>query len=108
MRKKKYILLLSILFFFLIFATLAAAEVVVIRTQEIPYLRISRMRQEEGVVKIFVVVGKSGIPSSTCVLESSGYERLDQCAKHAIGKWLFLGVKEGTELIQPVEFRLIE
>ncbi len=107
MKKKKYILILLVLSI-LIFATLAAAEVVVIRTQEIPYLRISRMRQEEGVVKILVTVGKNGTPLNTCVLESSGFKRLDQCARYAISKWLFLGVEEGTELIQPVEFRLIE
>ena len=107
MIKKKYILLLLVLFI-LIFTASAIAEIMIIKTQEIPYLRISRIRQEEGMVKIFVTIGKNGAPINTCVLESSGFQRLDQCAKYAISKWLFLGVEEGTELIQPVEFRLIE
>ena len=103
---KKYILCLLILFV-LLFTLPATAEVTVVKTQKIFYPLACRMRQEEGIAKILVIVGEDGVPVSICILESTGYERLDQCAVNAIKNWLFLGVDEGTEIIQPVEFKVL-
>ena len=61
----------------------------------------------QGMSKILITVGKDGAPANVSVLESTGYERLDQCAVNAIKNWLFLGVDEGTEIIQPVEFKVL-
>ncbi len=104
---KKYILCLLILFV-LLFTLPATAEVTVVKTQKIFYPLACRMRQEEGIAKILVIVGEDGVPVSICILESTGYKRLDQCAVNAIKNWLFLGVEEGTQIIQPVEFRIAE
>jgi len=103
---KKYILCLLILFV-LLFTLPATAEVTVIKTQKIFYPLACRRRQEEGMSKILITVGKDGAPINVRVLESTGYERLDQCAVNAIKNWLFLGVDEGTEIIQPVEFKVL-
>ncbi len=103
---KKYILCLLILFV-LIFTIQAHAEVTVIKTQKIFYPLACRRRQEEGIANILITVGKDGAPANVSVLESTGYERLDQCAVNAIKNWLFLGVDEGTEIIQPVEFKVL-
>jgi TonB family protein len=103
---KKYILCLLILFV-LLFTLPATAEVTVIKTQKIFYPLACRRRQEEGIAKILITVGEDGAPINVRVLESTGYERLDQCAVNAIKNWLFLGVDEGTEIIQPVEFKVL-
>lgn len=105
--KKKYILCLLVLFM-LLFTLPAAAEITVIKTQKIFYPLACRRRQEEGMSKILITVGKDGAPANVSVLESTGYERLDQCAVNAIKNWLFLGVDEGTEIIQPVIFKLVD
>ena len=104
--KKKYILCLLVLFM-LLFTLPATAEVTVIKTQKIFYPLACRRRQEEGIAKILITVGEDGAPANVSVLESTGYERLDQCAVNAIKNWLFLGVDEGTEIIQPVEFKVL-
>ena len=103
---KKYILCLLILLM-LLFTLPATAEVTVVKTQKIFYPLACRMRQEEGIAKILVIVGEDGVPVSICILESTGYKRLDQCAVNAIKNWLFLGVEEGTQIIQPVEFKVL-
>ena len=105
--KKKYILCLLVLFM-LLFTLPATAEVTVIKTQKIFYPLACRRRQEEGMSKILITVGRDGAPANVRVLESTGYERLDQCAVNAIKNWLFLGVDEGTEIIQPVIFKLVD
>ena len=105
--KKKYILCLLVLFM-LLFTLPATAEITVIKTQKIFYPLVCRRRQEEGMSKILITVGKDGAPANVSVLESTGYERLDQCAVNAIKNWLFLGVDEGTEIIQPVIFKLVD
>ena len=92
----------------LLFTLPATAEVTVIKTQKILYPLTSRYKQEEGCAKIIIVVDENGIPTDVSVLESSGYARLDRCALHAIKQWEFLGVEEGTQIIQPVEFRIAE
>jgi TonB family protein len=94
-------------FIMLLFTLPATAEVTVIKTQKIFYPLACRRRQEEGIAKILITVGEDGAPINVRVLESTGYERLDQCAVNAIKNWLFLGVDEGTEIIQPVEFKVL-
>ena len=105
--EKNIHVLLLLALFILTFAIQATAEVTVIKTQKIFYPLACRRRQEEGIAKILITVGEDGAPVNVRVLESTGYERLDRCAVNAIKNWLFLGVDEGTEIIQPVEFKVL-
>jgi len=106
--EKNIHVLLLLALFILVSAIQAEADIVVIKTQKILYPLTSRYKQEEGCAKIIIVVDENGIPTDVSVLESSGYARLDRCALHAIKQWEFLGVEEGTQIIQPVEFRIAE
>ena len=91
----------------LLFTLPATAEVTVVKTQKIFYPLACRMRQEEGTARILVTIGKDGVPVNIRVLESTGHERLDRCVVNAIKNWLFLGVEEGTQIIQPVIFKVL-
>jgi len=42
------------------------------------------------------------------ILESSGYKRLDDAALYAVSKWEFKDIEEGTKIIVPVVFKLID
>ena len=79
-----------------------AQAIEIIRTVPIIYPLAARYQGEEGTVKILTDTN-----GNAEILESTGYERLDQCAVNAIKNWLFLGVDEGTEIIQPVEFKVL-
>jgi periplasmic protein TonB len=50
----------------------------------------SRRLGEEGVVIFRVLVDENGRPMQVNVMKSSGYSRLDDSAKRAIGKWTFV------------------
>ncbi len=56
----------------------------------VPYYPIgARMRGEEGVVKVKVLVAENGSPLETIVLASSGFKALDQAAVKAVSRAKF-------------------
>lgn len=60
------------------------------------YPAISRRLSEQGKVVVRVLVGKDGNAKKSEVLESSGFQRLDQAALHAVMNWRFVpGEREG-------------
>ena len=75
------------------------------------YPRLSRQREEEGLVVIRALVGMDGHPSRIQVWKSSGYPRLDQAALTAVKGWRFMPAKRGGQptpaWVQiPLAFRL--
>ena len=53
------------------------------------YPRLSRERNEQGVVFLQFTVQKNGAVSDPKIIESSGYPRLDQAALHAVSQARF-------------------
>ena len=75
------------------------------------YPSLSRKRGEQGVVLLRVHVLADGRADQLEVLESSGYERLDDAALRAVKRWQFVPAKLGDEAVAawvrvPVRFDL--
>lgn len=75
------------------------------------YPKLSRQRKEHGVVLLRVHVLASGTADQLEVLESSGFDRLDEAALRAVKRWQFVPAKRGDELVSawvrvPVRFNL--
>lgn len=95
-------LLLILLQIIILFTPLRqAASLEIIKTRPIVYPLVSRYQGEEGVAKIL-------ISDKAEILESSGYKRLDDAALYAVSKWEFKDIEEGTKIIVPVVFKLID
>ena len=67
------------------------------------YPTMARRLGQQGTVTLEVIVTVDGTAKSVRVLESSGFELLDQAALTAISKWRFVPAKRGD---QPVEQKL--
>ncbi len=75
------------------------------------YPSLSRKRGEQGVVLLRVHVLADGRADQLEVLQSSGYERLDDAALRAVKRWQFVPAKLGEEAVAawvrvPVRFDL--
>lgn len=75
------------------------------------YPPMSRRLGEEGRVLLRVRVGADGHPVAVDVDRSSGFERLDEAARRAVGNWRFVPARRGDEPVEgsvrvPVVFRL--
>jgi protein TonB len=73
------------------------------------YPRESNRRRESGTVILRVLVGPTGHPVQIQVERSSGFERLDHAARHAVEKALFRphevnGVAQAAQVLIPIEF----
>ncbi|WP_252178089.1 energy transducer TonB [Endozoicomonas sp. 4G] len=75
------------------------------------YPRIAQRRNQQGVVMLEVVVDSQGHAMNIKVLESSGFELLDQSAIEAVEDWQFEPQKRNNQLVAsrvhiPVAFQL--
>jgi protein TonB len=75
------------------------------------YPEESRVAREQGVVILQVEVTAAGEPANVSILQSSGYFRLDQAARHAVQHWKFhpamtAGIPVSCEADVPVRFEL--
>lgn len=75
------------------------------------YPPLSLEREEEGVVVVRALVNADGFAGRVLVWKSSGYPRLDQAARKAVGKWHFKPARRGGRAIRawvqiPVAFRI--
>jgi periplasmic protein TonB len=73
------------------------------------YPRESSRRREFGTVVLRVLVDPAGRPAQIQLERSSGYERLDLAARHAVEKALFRphevnGVPQAAQVLIPIEF----
>jgi periplasmic protein TonB len=59
----------------------------------------SRRLNEEGTVRVKVLVDERGRPQEVSVAKSSGFERLDQAAIEAVRKWRFVAATDGRSPI---------
>ncbi len=76
-----------------------------------PYPPKARRMGYEGIVILKVLINKNGGVNSLTVLESSGYDILDQAALSAVKKWLFEpgtegGIKKKMWVKIPIRFQL--
>jgi len=77
------------------------------------YPRESRRRREEGRVRLRLLVDATGRVGRVALVESSGYERLDEAASGAARGWRFRPARRGERAIAawveiPVVFDLRE
>jgi len=75
------------------------------------YPEESRFAGEQGVVILRVQVTAFGDPVKVSILKSSGFFRLDQAARRAVGRWRFhpgimAGLSVSSEVEVPVYFKL--
>ena len=75
------------------------------------YPSISRRLGEEGRVLLRVQVSAAGGAMSVEVKQSSGYERLDDAARHAVSQWKFVPAHQNglpiTSWVEvPLQFKL--
>jgi protein TonB len=75
------------------------------------YPLMSRKRREEGEVQLRVNVDAQGHPKSVEIKTSSGHPRLDQAARSAVNKWLFIPARKGgmnvaAWVVVPIQFNL--
>lgn len=77
------------------------------------YPPLSQRQNEQGTVKLKVLVEATGLPSKVEVEKSSGYERLDKSAVAAVTRWEFIPAKRGNQAVSgwvsvPIVFSLTE
>lgn len=75
------------------------------------YPNASRRLGEEGKVVLRVRVSADGWPLSVDIKQSSGFSRLDEAAKMAVGQWRFVPARQGSDAIEssvlvPLNFAL--
>ncbi len=75
------------------------------------YPNASRRLGEEGKVVLRVRVSADGLPLSVEIRQSSGFARLDDAAKAAVGQWRFVPARQGADAIEssvlvPLNFAL--
>lgn len=75
------------------------------------YPRMARRKRWEGVTELLVSIGADGRPTAIRLIQSSGYEMLDQAAQKAVEHWRFHparrdGVAEAGELLVPIRFSI--
>lgn len=63
------------------------------------YPAMSRRLKETGEVLLRVRVEASGRPGAVEIFRSSGYERLDQAAREAVLKWVFIPARRGEQAV---------
>jgi len=75
------------------------------------YPAMSKRLGEQGKTVVRVLIGADGLPKSARVLQSSGYERLDEAAMEAVMRWRFVpgkrdGVPTAMEYNAPINWVL--
>lgn len=75
------------------------------------YPAISRRNSEEGKVFLRVRVSAQGTALDVDIKQSSGFARLDEAAREAVGRWRFVPAKRGDEAVEssvvvPITFAL--
>jgi protein TonB len=63
------------------------------------YPSASRRANEEGTVRLKVLVDEKGRPKDVAIATSSGFARLDQAAMEAVRKWRFVAATNGANAI---------
>lgn len=82
------------------------SEKLVINKVSPAYPRLSRVYQEEGVVKVEVNISENGVPKLVKIIESSGFKRLDQEAIAAAKKSSYNKALTGRKTILTFNFKL--
>ncbi len=76
-----------------------------------PYPAMSRRLNEQGTVRLNVLIGPDGLAQKAEIRQSSGFERLDKDALETVMKWRYLpgkrdGVPEAMWFVIPLVFAL--
>ena len=64
------------------------------------YPPASRLRGEEGVVRIIVTIGPNGRAQGTQITASSGFPALDEAGRRAVLGWCFRPAQRNGEAVQ--------
>jgi len=77
------------------------------------YPPASRRANEEGTVRLKVLVDEAGRAKDVQVAQSSGFSRLDDAAKQAVRRWKFVAATDGSKPISvwtqvSIAFRLTD
>lgn len=91
--------------------TAARYNAAYLNNPEPKYPALSRRLGEEGKVLLKVRVTADGLAATVDVEKSSNFERLDEAARQAVGRWRFVPARRGEEAIEasvivPIVFRL--
>jgi periplasmic protein TonB len=81
-------------------ATGAPAQDLKVTTRTEPiYPAASRRANEEGTVRLRILVDERGMPREVQIAQGSGFPRLDQAAMDAVRKWRFAAATNGSQTI---------
>lgn len=77
------------------------------------YPQLAKQMHQEGLVLLMVAVDRKGMPVKVEVIQSSGYQLLDQAALKAVRRWRFQPERIGdrpieSKMVIPIRFRLEE
>jgi len=64
-----------------------------------PYPSMSKSLGEEGTVLLRAYVKPDGVVGEVFIMRSSGYARLDNDARHAVGRWKYLPARNGDATV---------
>ena len=92
-------------------APIEATSLAVTSRYEPAYPPASRRENEEGTVRLRVLVDETGRPQDVRVLKSSGHSRLDEAAVAAVKRWKFKPATQEAHAVKAwtqvaVQFRL--
>jgi protein TonB len=92
-------------------APIEATSLAVTKRIDPVYPPASRRQDEEGTVRLRVLVDESGAPREVQVLKSSGHTRLDEAAVDAVKRWRFRAATQAAQTVKAwtqvsVTFRL--
>ena len=92
-------------------APIEATSLAVTKRVDPVYPPASRRQDEEGTVRLRVLVDESGTPREVNVLKSSGHTRLDEAAVDAVKRWRFRAATQAAQAVKAwtqvsVTFRL--
>ena len=81
-------------------APIEATSLAVTSRVEPIYPPASRRQDEEGTVRLRVLVDERGRPQDVRVLKSSGHSRLDEAAVSAVKRWQFKPATQDAHAVQ--------
>ena len=92
-------------------APVEATSLAVTKRVEPIYPPASRRENEEGTVRLRVLVDERGMPQDVKILKSSGHSRLDEAAVTAVKRWRFRAATQEAQSVKAwtqvaVTFRL--
>jgi periplasmic protein TonB len=71
-----------------------------------PYPMEARLRHEEGMVRLKIIIGPKGNVAQVQILQSSGHKALDDSAVNAVQRWKAHPQYAGQTVSLPIQFKI--